>query len=147
MVKLNTDHLTQCIKTLEYSIERLKSSKPDSIDYEVFRNATVKGFELTLETSGKLLRKALKAYMGNPRRVDELTYKDLFRHAAKHGLLDSDAVERWFSYRDNRNDTAHDYGIVFVKTTLKLPPGFLKDAKVLQQLLKNKLGTDDAKSE
>ncbi len=146
MVKLNTDHLAQCIKTLEYSIERLKSSKPDSIDYEVFRNATVKGFELTLETSGKLLRKALKAYIGNPRAVDELTYKDLFRHAVKHGLLDSAAVERWFSYRDNRNETAHDYGIAFVKTTLKLLPDFLKDAKLLQQLLKNKLGTDDAQS-
>ncbi len=146
MVKLNTDHLAQCIKTLEYSIERLKTSKPDSIDYEVFRNATVKGFELTLETSGKLLRKALKAYLGNPRAADELTYKDLFRHAAKHGLLDSDAIERWFSYRDNRNDTAHDYGIAFVKTTLKLLPHFLKDAKILQKLLENKLGTDDAKS-
>lgn len=147
MVKLNTDHLAQCIKTLGYSIERLQSSKPDSIDYEVFRNATVKGFELTLETSEKLLRKALKAYSGNPREVDELTYKDLFRHAAKHGLLDSNSIERWFSYRDNRNNTAHDYGITFVKTTLKLLPDFLKDAEVLQQLLKNKLGTDDVKSE
>lgn len=144
MAKLNTNHLAQCIKTLEYSIERLKSSKPDSIDYEVFRNATVKGFELTLETSGKLLRKVLKAYIGNPRTVDELTYKDLFRHAAKHSLLEPAAVERWFAYRDNRNDTAHDYGVAFVKTTLKLLPDFLQDAKALQQLLKNKLESDDA---
>ena len=144
MGTLNTDHLLQCIKTLESSIERLKAAKPDSLDYEIFRNATVKGFELTLETSGKLLRKALKAFISTPRTVDELTYKDLFRHASKHGLLESAAVERWFLYRDNRNDTAHDYGISFAKTTLKLLPDFLKDAKDLQKILQTKLGASHA---
>lgn len=143
MDKLNTDHLIQCIKTLESSLERLQAAQPDSIDYEVFRNATVKGFELTLETSGKLLRKVLKAYTGSPREIDELTYKDLFRHASKHGLLDTKAVERWFEYRNNRNDTAHDYGIAFVKLTLKLLPAFLQDAKSLQKILKEKLGSSN----
>ncbi len=135
MKNLNTEYFFQYIKTLEFSIEKLNASAPNSIDYEVFRNATVKGFELTLETAGKLLRKALKAYLGAPRRVDELTYKELFRHAAKHGLLEVDAVSRWFTYRDNRNNTAHDYGVNFAKTTLKLLPAFLKDAKSLQQIL------------
>lgn len=142
MTKLNTDHLLQCIQTLESSLERLNSAKPDTIDYEVFRNATVKGFELTLETAGKLLRKALKAYIGNPRAVDEFTYKDVLRHAAKHGLLDTKTVEHWFNYRDNRNDTAHDYGIAFAKTTLKLLPKFLVDAKSLQKTLQTKLGSE-----
>lgn len=132
---MNTIHLLQCIKTLELSLERLNATEPTSADYEVFRNATIKGFELTLETAGKLLRKALKAYISTPRTVDELTYKDLFRHATKHGLLDPDAVERWFAYRNNRNDTAHDYGIAFAKTTLTLLPKFLEDAKALQQTL------------
>jgi len=139
MDQLNTEHLVQCIKTLESSLERLNAAAPKSIDYEVFRNATVKGFELTLETAGKLLRKILKSYLGNPRTVDEWTYKDVFRHASKHGLLDAAAVERWFNYRDNRNNTAHDYGIAFAKTTLKLLPEFLKDAKALQQMLEKKL--------
>ncbi len=83
-VTLNTHYLLQCIKTLESSLERLNTAEPNSIDYEVFRNATIKGFELTLETAGKLLRKTLKIYIGNPRTTDELTYKDLFRHATKH---------------------------------------------------------------
>lgn len=145
MTKLNTDHLEQCIRTLESSLERLNKAEPDSIDYEVFRNAMVKGFELTLETAGKLLRKVLKTYIGNPRTVDELTYKDLFRHAAKHGLLDTQAVQRWFAYRDNRNDTAHDYGIAFTKTTLALLPTFLVDAKELQQILKQKAESDNGR--
>jgi nucleotidyltransferase substrate binding protein (TIGR01987 family) len=136
MTKLNTDHLERCIRTLQLSLEQLDTVEQESINYEVFRNATIKGFELVLETAGKLLRKALKNYVSGSRFVDELTYKDVFRHAAKHGLIDSNAVERWFAYRDNRNNTAHDYGISFATTTLTLLPSFLEDAKALLQTLK-----------
>lgn len=83
------------------------------------RNAAIKSFELSLETSGKLLRKALKHYGGSPREVDKLMFKDLFRHASKHALLDEAAVLRWFAYRANRNVTAHDYGEGFANETLK----------------------------
>jgi len=31
-------------------------------------------------------------------------------------------VERWFAYRDNRNDTAHDYGEGFANETLRHGP-------------------------
>lgn len=141
---LNTDHLLRCIRTLESSLAMLRHAQPDSVEYEVFRNAVVKGFELTLETTGKLLRKALKAYGGNPKSVDELTYKDVLRHAAKHGLLSVEEVERWFAYRDNRNDTAHDYGEAFASQTLVLMSGFVADAQALEACLRGKLGGMDA---
>ena len=32
-------------------------------------------------------------------------------------------------YRDNRNNTAHDYGQAFAQETLNLVENFLKDAK------------------
>ena len=84
-MNLNTDHLLRCISTLESSLAALERSEADSIDYEIFRNAVVKGFELVLEMSGKLLRKAVKAYGGSPKAVDELFFKDVLRHAGKHG--------------------------------------------------------------
>lgn len=143
-MKLNTEHYVRCIKTLETSLILLERADPKSIDYEIFRNAVVKGFELTLETAGKLLRKALKAYTGQPREVDALTYKDLLRQAAKHDLMNTDAVERWFVYRDNRNSTAHDYGVGFAEDTLKLLPGFIADARQLEATLKERLGRADA---
>ena len=115
----------------------------ESIDYEIYLNAVVKGFELTLETGGKLLRKALKVYRGSPREVDGLTYKDLLRHAAKHALLDTATVARWFHYRDNRNSTAHDYGVGFTEDTLKLLPAFVVDARALEAVLREKLGRVD----
>ncbi len=145
-MSLNTDHLDRCIKTLETSLCRLNASSQDSIDYDVFRNAVVKGFELTLETSGKLLKKALKPYFGSSRAVDALNYKDVFRHANKHTLLNEDAVHRWFLYRDNRNDTAHDYGVHFAETTLKLLPAFLSDANALKDVLDEQFSKTKAAS-
>ncbi len=141
---LNTNHLLRCIQTLQSALDMLNRAATDSIDYEVFQNSVVKGFELTLENVGKLLRKTLKAYGGSPKAVDELLYKDVFRHAAKHGLLSVEEVERWFAYRDNRNNTAHDYGEAFVKETLALMPSFLADARKLEAVLRDKLGAVDA---
>lgn len=68
---LNTEHFERCILTLERSLSSLKGSEADSVEYEVFRNATVKSFELTLELAGKLLRKAIKPYFATPKAVDE----------------------------------------------------------------------------
>lgn len=143
-MSLSTQHLVRCIRTLESSLQSLEGSPPESVEYEVFRNAVVKGFELILETSGKLLRKALKHYGGSPRMVDSLTYKDVLRHSAKHGLLDTDAVKRWFAYRDNRNTTAHDYGRGFAEETLRLMPEFLADVRRLEATLREKLDRPDA---
>jgi nucleotidyltransferase substrate binding protein (TIGR01987 family) len=128
---INTEHLNRCIQTLERSLDALGKSEAGSIEREVFRNATVKGFELTLELSGRLLRKALKPFFATSAAVDGLVFKDVFRHAAKHGIIGIDEVERWFKYRDNRNNTAHDYGVGFAEETMKLLPGFIADARRL----------------
>jgi nucleotidyltransferase substrate binding protein (TIGR01987 family) len=143
-MNLNTDHYARCIHTLETTLVRLKAADPEEIEYEIFRNAVVKGFELTLETAGKLLRKALKAYTGRPREVDALTYKDVLRHAAKHDLMTTEAVERWFAYRDNRNNTAHDYGVGFAEETLDLLPGFIADARTLEVVMRERLGRGES---
>lgn len=130
-MKLNTEHLKRCIETLRQSIKLLTQHNSDTLEYEIYRNATIKGYELTLETAGKLLKKAIKPYFANPQEVDQLVFKDIFRHGAKHGLLTLDEVTRWFVYRDNRNNTAHDYGIGFAEETLKLLPKFVEDAQRL----------------
>lgn len=134
-MKLNTDHLNRCIETLAQSLQLLNQQESTSLEYEIFRNATIKSYELTLEIAGKLLKKALKPYFSNPREVDQLVFKDIFRHAAKHSLLTTEAAKRWFAYRDNRNNTAHDYGVGFAEETLTLLPQFVEDAtQLLKQL-------------
>ena len=103
----------------------------------MYRNSAIKGFELTLEQAGKLLKRSLKPYFATPKAVDRLVYKDLFRYGAKHGLVTVEETERWFVYRDNRNSTAHDYGQNFAESTLKLLPSFVSDVKSLIRNLKD----------
>jgi nucleotidyltransferase substrate binding protein (TIGR01987 family) len=132
---INTHYLQTCIATLEASYERLQRSEPGTIDYELYRNSLVKGFELTLEQSFKLFKKHLVPYFATKKALDKLTFKDTFRYALTVDVLSEDEITRWFLYRDNRNDTAHDYGQHFAETTLTLIPIFLEDARRLNELL------------
>ena len=134
-MNLNTDHLKRCIQTLNSSLVFFEQAAPDTINQEIYRNAIVKGYELTQETSFKLLKKALRDYGHSAKKLDGLFIKDVLRLSATHGLMTLEEVERWFAYRDNRNNTAHDYGEGFAKETLVLLPGFIADAKTLEALL------------
>lgn len=129
---LNVEHLLRTADTLEQALLAIeKHDSRDDVMFDLYRNAAIKSFELSLETAGKLLRKALKAYGGSPREVDKLVFNDVLRHAGKHGLMDVPAVERWLAYRANRNNTAHDYGAGFANETLKLLPQYLQDVRQL----------------
>lgn len=138
-MSIDTTFLRRCIGALERALQGIEEHRgTDDFLYDVFRAACVKEFELVLEQSGKLLRKRLAAFFASNRQADRLAFKDLFRHAAKHGLIDCAAVERWFTYRGNRNDTAHDYGEEFAEATLKLVPAFIEDAKELADIIETK---------
>ena len=113
----------------------MRQREPSDPLYDIFRAASVKEFELVLEQSGSLLKRRLRPYFASNRQADRLTFKAVFRHAAKHGLITVETCERWSSYRDNRNDTAHDYGEEFAETTLKLLPDFIEDAKELAGII------------
>ena len=135
-MNIDTTFLRRCIGALERALRGIEEHRDaDDFLYDVFRAACVKEFELVLEQSGKLLRKRLAAYFASNRQADRLVFRDLFRNAAKHGLIDAAAVERWLAYRDNRNDTAHDYGEEFAEATLKLLPAFVEDAKALAEII------------
>ncbi len=133
--QVDATFLRRCLGTLDHALAAWQRHDRDDVEYDVFRAACVKEFELVLEQSGKLLKKRLIPYFANSRQVDRLVFKDVFRHAAKHGVINADACERWLEYRDNRNETAHDYGEVFAEATLALLPSFLADARELADRL------------
>ncbi|MBO4329670.1 MAG: nucleotidyltransferase substrate binding protein [Rhodocyclaceae bacterium] len=135
-MSLNANHLRRTIATLQRAITEIQQvADENDILYDLFRNAAIKSFELSLETSGNLLRKALKLYGGSPRKIDGLVFKDVFRHANKHDILDEATVLRWFAYRDNRNVTTHDYGEGFANETLEILPEYIQDATALADRL------------
>lgn len=146
-MNLNTGHLKRCIQTLQSSLTLYDQAEAESIDQEVFRNAVVKGYELTQETAFKLLKKALKEFGHGAKKLDSTPIKEILRQSATHGLMTVEEVERWFKYRDNRNNTAHDYGEGFAKETLVLLPGFIVDVARLEALLRERFGESDTNAE
>ena len=137
MDKIQTDYLQKCIDTLQKAYDLLQKEQECSTGYEVFRSTLVKGFEMTLAQSWKLLKKKITPYFGSKKEVDRLTCKDIFRQAHKHSLISEEEVERWLKYRDNRNTTVHDYGQAFAEETLPLIKDLLKDVNRLRMVLEN----------
>ena len=121
MSEINTEYLERCIETLEKSYLMLNQAQEGTIDYELYRNSLVKGFELSLEQGGK----KITPYFATKKAVDVLSFKDIFRYAHKHSVISEEETVRWMKYRDNRNSTAHDYGELFAKETLSLIDKFL----------------------
>ncbi len=131
-MKINTEFLARHIRTLAKALDLFNQSDRNNIEYDMYRSACVKEFEIILEQSGKLLKKRLKPYFHSSKEVHRLFFKDIFRHAAGHGIITVEEAERWLQYRDNRNTTAHDYGAGFAEETLRLLPQFIeKMRKVL----------------
>lgn len=136
MNSLNTDYFERCIATLSRAFNGLNQYPRDDDMYDIYRAACVKEFEIILEQTGKLLRKCLKPYFASSKQADQLMFKDIFRQAAKHGLITLDEAERWLVYRDNRNDTAHDYVEGFANQTLALLPKFIEDARRITEVFR-----------
>lgn len=86
------DRLGACLDTL--------AEAEDATTLRLAGEVGAEYFEVALEQSGKLLGKSLRPWFASNRQADRLTFRDIFRHAAKHGVIDSDAGERWLGYRD-----------------------------------------------
>lgn len=135
-MEIDTTYYERCISTLEKAHGLLLKANPEHIDYDMYRSACVKEFEIILEQSGKLLRKILKPYFHSSKAVDKLYFKDVFRQAVVRSIISPELCERFLEYRENRNNTAHDYGVNFAEETLALLPHFITDAKLLAEAIK-----------
>lgn len=134
---IQTEHLERCIQALDQAREWLRTAKPGETAYAVGRAACIKEFEVALELSGKLLKRCLRPFFASDRQADRLSFKDVFRHAAKHNLISVDACERWLEHRDARNVVAHDYGQVLATDAIQLLPEFIADARALAEAVRS----------
>ncbi len=135
MKQIDTTYIKKCNQALQKANLEIKKYSQDDFMYEMYRSAIIKEFEIILEQSGKLLKKVLRAYFHSNKAVDKLLFKDIFREAGLHSLLSIDEVERWLIYRDNRNSTAHDYGVNLADEILVLIEQFIKDVDRLIEVL------------
>ena len=108
----------------------------DEVFYDVYRSACVKEFEIIVELTVSLLRKALKPYVANTAEIDRLVYKEVLRRALRYGMLNAEACERWMEYRDIRNNATHRYGKGYADETIAALEAFIEDATQLSAILK-----------
>lgn len=72
---------------------------------DIVRDATIQRFEYTYEIAWKMMKRHLE--WSGVADVDSLSRRDLFREAARAGLIDD--AERWFEFLKARNVTSHTY--------------------------------------
>lgn len=147
MSELSTEYLEKCLETLEKSYEVIKATDKDTTEYEVCRNSLIKAFEITLEQSGKLLKKKITPYFATKKELDRLQFKEIFRYAFERSLISEEVVKRWFKYRDNRNNTVHDYGQNFAEETLAIIKLFIDDVKQLVRIIERSVSKLNLKPE
>jgi len=136
MNMIDTTYFERCISTLDKAYGLLLKADPAEIDYDMYRSACVKEYEIILEQCGKLLRKILKPYYHSSKAVDQLYFKDVFKQCVLRSIITPELCERFLEYRDNRNNTAHDYGVNFAEETLILLPNFIVDATLIAAAIK-----------
>ena len=137
MKQFSFDVLKSCLDGLERSLAYIQTPQ-DTVDYELFRDAAIKKFEMTIEQLGKILRKLIPEYTGNKTAAAKMPYKELLRYGGQFGLIDD--VEKWMAYRDARNDTAHEYGEDFAIVVLPRLQQFVVDGRALLKNLEAKHG-------
>jgi len=135
-MNINTEYFNRSILVLETSLSLLEKAEPKSIERDMFGNAVVKGFELTFESAGKLLREALTVGAGSLRDVEVLADKDVLRYAVEHNLMTMEEVDRWPAYLDRYNATA-DFAVEFAEDTFGILPSFIADVRKLASVLKS----------
>lgn len=117
MHSISTAQLKKALSALERALTQPKN--------EFTRGAAIQSFEYSFELSWKLLKRYFEFNQG----LKELAVKDLFREAAKQGLI-ADPL-RWFEYQKSRNLTSHTYNEDTADIVYEEAKRFLEDAKAL----------------
>ena len=135
MPRINTDNLTRCVETLDTALVGLRGEDPGSQMYNVFRGASMNEFQVVLDLTASLLRRRLRPYFATSRQVNELTFRRVFREAAKVGLISTEECQRWLGYRERRNVMAHRYGREFAQHALEVLPSLVEDGRRIADVI------------
>ena len=136
MTSIDTTFFKECLDRLEAYCQLLDRDDEDETARRLGREMCIERFEVALEQSGKLLKKTLRPWFPSNRAADRLTFRDAFRHAAKHGLIDVEAAERWLTYRDSLNGSGEPDGDdPVVVAAVERMPAFVADARALASII------------
>lgn len=121
----------KALSALDKAIEQPKN--------EFTRDASIQRFEYSFELCWKLLKRYFFLKTG----IEEFQIKNIFREAAKQGLIEN--VDNWFIYHTARNLTSHTYNERTAEETYQAAKKFAIDARLLLENLERSLGDSNKK--
>lgn len=135
---LQLDSLEKSIDALHRSItaaeQDLNDLSPDL--RETIRAGIIQNFEVAYELSWKFVQRWLRENSVTDEATHPRTRKELFRMAARVGLVADPAP--WFKYGSARNLTSHTYDAKQAEVVYQAATRFLTDAQLLLQELQNR---------
>lgn len=137
-MELHLGPLEKAINSFKEAIEFSHSdlSKQDNRLFRQFRNSVIQCFEFSYELCWKMLKRRLQIDMPSPSNLDELSFNDMMREAAKRGFISDPLV--WMEYRKERNLTSHAYDEKMAQEVYETALAFIHDAEHLLQNLQRK---------
>ena len=135
MPRINTDNLTRSVNTLQLAFDSLRKQEPEELIYDVYRGACMNEFQVVIELSASLLRRRLRPYFATVRQVNDLTFAQVFREAARLHLISLNECRKWLNYRDHHNTIAHGYGREFAEEALTMLPPLIEDARGIADMI------------
>jgi len=139
-MKLDLSSLRKAIdsleKTLKVAEDKSLVAELDNDVKDAIRAGVIQNFEFTYELCWKFMRRWLRENADIEEAEYPRTRKELFRLAARSGLI-KDPLS-WFSYSDARNLTSHTYDEDKAESVYETAVGFLEDARYLLDRLQER---------
>lgn len=114
--------------------DKLFMSSLDDVTQNAIRAGVIQHFEMVYELSCKFMQRWIKLNLSVEEANYPRTRKELFRLAAKAGLIEEPS--RWFIYGDARNMTSHTYNQETADEVYQSAYGLINDATYLLTQLK-----------
>jgi nucleotidyltransferase substrate binding protein (TIGR01987 family) len=130
--------LRRALGMLSEAIVLWHAQPADGVLKPHLRSAVIQSFEFSYELSVRLLRRLLIERAASADAVADLSFNDLLRLGADHGLLD-DAL-RWRQWRELRNATSHAYDEAKAQVVAAGAEIFAADAGALLERMEALLG-------
>jgi len=128
---LDLTSLKNAIQSLDNAVSVVQNSEvmrqtPGNIR-EVIEAGVIQNFEFTYELCWKFMVRWISQEI-SPEEASPRTKRDIFRTAARYGLIRD--PKPWFRYAEARNMTSHAYDRKKAETVLAIAGELLSDAKV-----------------
>ncbi|TKJ33208.1 MAG: nucleotidyltransferase [Planctomycetes bacterium B3_Pla] len=139
-MKLDISSLRKAVDSLEKTIKvsenKILAVELDNNVKDAIRAGVIQNFEFTYELCWKFMRRWLKENADVEEAEYPRTRKELFRLAARSGLIKEPLS--WFSYSDARNLTSHTYDENKAESVYETALDFFGDARYLLDRLQER---------